>query len=383
MKKILFFTHHLSGGGAEKAMAGISSYLARHCTGEISVAIAVVYDDETVRKKLSELGITVHILGNGSQPGDSRLKKIFNAMRHLAVLRSIKKKTGTDVCVSFLSGANFLNALSGRGERRIVGVRSIESHYIKNAFQRFYVGYPFRAADTVVAVSGVSARDVTDYFGIPGDKVKAIPNAASMPAEAEGADRGFLDFAAGKRLIIQVARLSPEKGQAHLIKAFAGVARSHEDVCLAIVGEGPEREKLSRLIDGEGLGTRVMLTGKKTAPGDYMKHAEMFILSSEAEGMPNTILEAMLCGLPVISTDCGAREILAPDTDPCYVTSSLEQAQYGVLVPVGDEKLMETAMCGLLDDEGLRSGYARKGSAYVRERYSEDEIMKQWLSILR
>lgn len=383
MKKILFFTHHLSGGGAEKAMAGIASYLALHCAGEISVAVAVVYDDETVRKKLSELGITVHVLGNGSLPGDGRLKKLFNAVRHLAGLRSVKKKTGTDVCVSFLSGANFLNALSGRGERRIAGVRSIESHYIKNAVQRFYVGYPFRAADTVVAVSRVSARDVTDYFGIPENKVKPIPNAASMPAEADGANREFLDFVAGKRLIIQVARLSPEKGQVHLIKAFAQVARSHGDVCLAIIGEGPEREKLSRLIDEEGLGTRVMLTGRRTAPGDHMKRAEMFILSSEAEGMPNTILEAMLCGLPVISTDCGAREILAPDTDPCYVTSTLEQAQYGVLVPVGDERLMETAMCELLDDEGLRSAYAAKGSAYVRERYSEDEIMKQWLDILR
>ena len=97
--------------------------------------------------------------------------------------------------------------------------------------------------------------------------------------------------------------------------------------------------------------------------------------------MPNVVLEAMQAGLPVIATECGAREILAPTTDPCYATDEEDDAAFGILVPAADSTVLAQAMIHLMEDEALRHDYAER--AAVRLRYfTPERITAEWKKVL-
>ena len=126
-------------------------------------------------------------------------------------------------------------------------------------------------------------------------------------------------------MVVAMGRLSPEKGFDLLIDAFARLAAQHADWRLEIAGEGPERDALQRQIDAAGLQPQVQLVGWVSDPERFLSRSALFVMSSRYEGFPVALLEAMACGVPVISFDCdsGPREIIRPDVD-------------GVLVPAGD-----------------------------------------------
>ena len=171
-----------------------------------------------------------------------------------------------------------------------------------------------------------------------------------------------------------------------------------QDACLCIIGEGDEKARLEKAIDHYHLNDKVMLAGFRKNAYDYMKQADIFVLSSVIEGMPNVLLEAMQNGLPVISTECGAREILAPGTDVMYRTAEADIAQYGILVPLcaeniddvidlndglsPQELIMAENIEKMLNDKELSDGY-RNRNAECLESYSVENIMKQWIDILK
>ncbi|MEM2041681.1 MAG: glycosyltransferase [Nitrososphaerota archaeon] len=142
-------------------------------------------------------------------------------------------------------------------------------------------------------------------------------------------------------VIINVGRMINQKGQWHLIRAFKLVNEEIPNTRLVILGEGKLRDYLVRLINELKLNDNMYLPGWKSNPFKYMARSTLFCLSSLWEGFPNVVVEALACGLPVMSTDClsGPREILAPGTE--YKVDRLrgpEYAEYGILMPVFDGK---------------------------------------------
>lgn len=401
MKNVLLFTHHLSHGGAEKTVRMLSEYINSHC-GDMKAYICVVYDDPAVHKGLDNIVVLRH----KSKPEDSKLKKAINVLKQIIEMRQIKKDYRIDVCVSFLPGADIINVLSSVGEKEIVSVRNKESIFTHSIWKKLYVKTSYRKCDRIVAVSEVVRQDVIAYFGVDKRKVLTINNAITEDKEENLSSKdktsentgNFDRFTNGKRVIISVGRLNVEKGQIHLIRSFSKLTEKVPDTCLTIIGEGAERANLEKAIDYYHLKDKVMLAGYKKDPSIYLKKADVFVLPSIIEGMPNVILEAMKNGLPVVSTECGAREILAPKTDILFQTKEMDIAEYGILVPLcadstskrvditeklsQQEIIMAEGIERLLTDRALADTF-RNRSQKCLERFSLDNVMNKWIEVLK
>jgi glycosyltransferase involved in cell wall biosynthesis len=216
----------------------------------------------------------------------------------------------------------------------------------------------YRQADAVIGVSRGVARDLEKTMRLPSGSVKVLYNPAipcsddvarSMAAPIE---RPWPQD--GKPLIVTVGRLSPEKGYAMLIEAFARV-REHLDTRLAIIGTGPEQATLERLISAHGLDGHVYLLGYQSNPYAWLRDANAFVLSSLIESFPTVLLEAMAAGVPVVAFDCpeGPREILTPERD-------------GLLVPPQEPEALAQGLCRVLTDAKLARSLIQGGRDRAR-----------------
>ncbi len=392
MKNVLFFTHSLSGGGAEKTVRQIARHINSHDYG-YKVHVCVVYDDPAYHGEVDDL----HVLKIKSQPSDLKLKKGFNVLRQIAEMKKLKKDLKIDTCVSFLPGADIINVLSGCGEKKLVSVRNKDSKFFHSFLQKIYVKTSYALCDKIIAVTEVVRNDCIDFFGAPPKKVITIHNAIKeVPVDDSATNkRQDIDaFIEGHRVIINIGRLTEQKGQEHLIRSFSKALKDHPDIRLLILGEGPLHQKLQETGEKLGIAESVMLAGNVINPSKYLKKSEIFVLSSEFEGMPNVLLEAMQCGLPCISTECGAREFVAPATDAMKATTKLDKAEFGILVPVcgtksGEidksaaekESILADAICMMLDDDEMRKHYSEKALECIVS-YNIDNICDKWVDAM-
>lgn len=170
--------------------------------------------------------------------------------------------------------------------------------------------------------------------------------------------------------IVSVARLEPQKNQDLLIEAFNLVSKKHKNVILKIFGEGSLQGSLEKKIGELGLQDRVFLMGAKTDVLEWIKDTFCFVLSSDYEGLPNSLIEAMCMGMPCISTDCspgGARELLGN--------------KRGVIVPCGDKVQLADAINTFLEkpSSALKCG---ENAYALRNEIECKVIAKKWLKLI-
>lgn len=380
MKNVMFFTHSLSGGGAEKTVRRISRYINTHDMG-VKAYVCVVYDDPDYHGEVDNL----IVMKTRSQKDDSRITKGLNVLRQIKEMKDLKKKYEIDTCVSFLPGADIINVLSGIGEKQIVSVRNKESLFTHNIFKKLYVKASYKRCDRIVAVTEVVRRDCIKFFGVPEDKVVTIHNAVSEMNTDPAIIPLVADFMAGHKIIVNVGRLAEQKGQEHLLRAFSQVVKEYDDYRLLILGEGGLRSNLTKLATELGISDKVMLAGSVNNPAAYLKKSDLFVLSSNIEGMPNVLLEALQCGLPCISTECGAREILAPDTDVEYTTEKMDICEYGILVPVckgeSEERKLTQAISTMIENDTMASNYKASAKDCVA-RFEMAMIIDKWMKAI-
>jgi glycosyltransferase involved in cell wall biosynthesis len=218
--------------------------------------------------------------------------------------------------------------------------------------------YP--ATDQLFAVSNGAAADLADILNLPRDAVRTMYNPVLRPELTERAAEPLNDPWVNDRtvpLIVTAGRLAPEKAQHVLIDAFAQLLDRGQKARLVILGEGPERENLTRQIAENGLESSVRLPGWADNPYAWMAASALCVLPSEFEGLPNTLIEAMACGCPVVATDCpgGTREILV-------------DGEYGQLVPVGDSTALAAAMAQTLANPPAPDDLYARASDFSLER---------------
>lgn len=392
MKKVLFFTHRLVGGGAEKTIINLAEYINKSIS-DWEAYIGVVYTDENIQRTLRS---QVIVLSNRTTPEMNKLCKIPIVLKQARELKAIKKKMQFDTCVSFLPGSDFLNVLSKTGERVIISVRNKESFFAHSLFRKYYIKFCYVNADKIVAISNRVAYDICHFFGAPKEKVITIYNPSSETVISNQVTEEYRNLVSKKKVVITAGRLTKQKGQGYLIKAFSKVCMQIPNAHLVILGTGELETELKQLVHDLQMEDCITFMGFVNNPLDYIASADIFVFSSIVEGLGNALVEALQCGTPIISTDCdsGPRELLAPDSNYSFFTDRQENAEYGILVPVclgdymknvneltGQEKIMAEAICDMLEHADMRKQYRQRSAVRLQD-FSIDRIVREWLQVI-
>jgi glycosyltransferase involved in cell wall biosynthesis len=200
-------------------------------------------------------------------------------------------------------------------------------------------------------------------------RCRVIPNAVLPPPRS--AAREIVSPPKAGKILLAMGRLGREKGFDLLLKAFSAIAPQHPSWSLQIWGQGPLRSALEALAHDLDLGERAQFPGFTQQPHQVMRSSDLFVLSSRFEGFPNVLLEAMSCGLPVVSFDC--------PTGPSRI---IRHGADGVLVPPLDVEALINSLDRLMGDEAERKRLASRAPE-VLERFSAQRIMGLWESLVR
>jgi glycosyltransferase involved in cell wall biosynthesis len=343
-------------GGTNRVMATVLRALA----GEYDFTLLGLAGS----KSIYPLPAGIEVLTLGPEPARSLgpVGKVASSAASVPRLMRILAARCPDIVVSLQPRPNIVNVLlkhlSGADYTCIVCERNFTSVQFGsgrlNRVIRLAIKAAYRRADLVVANAHAMAEDLQRSYGVPQARIRTVSNPVDMAAIAQLAASEVASAVSSSNapLILTVGRLLPQKNHDLLIRAFAR-ARARVRCRLALIGEGPLLERTRRLAAELSVADDVLFLGWQDNPFVYMKRAALFALSSNHEGFPNVLVEAMACGCPVVSTDCpsGPREIL-------------QSGRSGILVPVDDEAALADAFVRVLEDEAYRATLGRK--AYAR-----------------
>ncbi|MGA1844475.1 MAG: glycosyltransferase [bacterium] len=262
----------------------------------------------------------------------------FRWRRHL-------RQAAPDIVHSFLFQANLMAGMGrifsgGKGARRnIASVRCIDRN--KARWRILLDRWALKRADMVMAVSKAVKKRYSDREGIASDAIRVIYHGVEDRFLEEGragaSVRARLDIKEGEWLMGTAARLHRDKGLGMLLQGFARIVASIPRVRLLIVGDGPEREALGTMAERLGIAERVMFAGFQSDVLPWMACLDIFCLTSEEEGLPQSLLEAMALGRPVVATRVGGTgEVIG------------REGVEGILIPPGDVDALCRAVVSLI-----------------------------------
>ncbi len=214
----------------------------------------------------------------------------------------------------------------------------------------------YRAATKVVANSP-AARQMLEAEGLATGSIAVIPNGVDPIFFASPERTGPL------RTIITVANLRPEKSHETLLAAAVGLIESHPSLRFQIVGDGPRRHELERIATTLGLGAHVEFLGHREDVPALLAAADAFVLPSRTEAFPNSVIEAMAAGIPVVACAVGGLLDLVQD------------GRTGLLVPPDDSAALAAALRALADDPRRARAMGKAGRRLVQQRYSFDRMV--------
>jgi len=358
MSRIVILINSLSGGGAERVVSVLLNELCR----ENECYLILLEND--VDYKLDE---RVKIISLNENANLSGLMKLIRLPLLAFRLSKIIKKHKFIQVVSFLCRANYINILSNLFVKhktilseRAMSCKIYSDGSLSSKINLFLIKTLYKKADLVIPVSLVVKYSLQDDFGLRVPQ-KTIYN----PYDIKNiilSSRSSLGFNIDpERSIISIGRLDKNKNHSLLLYSFA--LSDAKDHVLYLLGRGDEEANLKLLADRLNIANRVIFLGFDNNPYKYLSRCDIFILSSNAEGFPNVLVEAMICGCAVISTDClsGPREILSPDSDINFsLKDDIELGEFGILTPVGSRENLTKALNLLINDGNLRALYAQK-----------------------
>lgn len=360
--KILFFIHSLSLGGAERVTANLANYWAAR-GWEITIVTIAGKEKDFYSLHPGVKRIALNLAASSS----NFVKALFYNTKRVLALRKVLGLIHPDVAVGMMTTANVLLVLASQNLRiPVIGSERIHPPMLDvGAWWAFMRRKTYPHLRALVALTDRSALWLKEYTGAK--KVEVIPNPVPFPLPVhEPIVEPEKVWSPGKKKLLAVGRLAEQKGFDLLIKGFAQLAPRFPHWQLAIVGEGKEHKALEDLISRLGLQGKVFLVGRVGNIGDWYQAADLYVMSSRFEGFPNTLIEAMAYGLPVVSTDCetGPREIVRQGVD-------------GLLVPPNDLPALVRALARLMDDTALRQRMSKQ-AVKVRERFGLPKIAKKW-----
>jgi glycosyltransferase involved in cell wall biosynthesis len=272
-----------------------------------------------------------------------------------------------------LSGVAILAKKIARSDSRVVACEHTNMSrdpYSRKALSglilRYFGRRVYSWADSTVAVSEGVKESLSSGHGLDATQINVIYNPVRPINPNVVSDADILQvLLAGGPSIVAAGSLKEAKDFPNLIRGFARL-RQERTARLLVLGEGPLRGELEALVASLDLQDSVFMPGHVPDPYPYLAHADLFVLSSAYEGLPGVLLEALVAGVPVVSTDC-----------PSGPAEILENGKYGSLVRVGDPAALAAAMGEALDAPVDREMLRRRGTEFSIERAAE-----QYLALL-
>jgi glycosyltransferase involved in cell wall biosynthesis len=410
MKKIAIITPFLANGGLEKvAIVG-----AQELCKDFDVTLVVMdtfhidypYDGEMVDLNVSLLNRNI-------------FKRFYNIVKSTIKLKKLKKQKDFDLVISHGELANLPNVFSGGTknilavhENRFAAVKDVQGKFVNRIIK--YI-YSFKSIVKIITVSEGIRTSFIDNLDLNPDKIITIYNPYDVDDIKSLATEDLNEFSTlfNHKVLTITGRLTIQKGQWYLLRIFKQLKKQNSQLKLVILGDGEIKDKLIKLSNDLGLktysiwsddkaGTKfndnydVYFMGFVSNPFKYVAHSRLFVMTSLWEGFGNTIVEAMACGVPVISTACqsGPSEIINPQLKDANKIEKPDFDGSGVLMPifknefVGENSELDTQEqlwvktlgCLLSDDNKLQQ-YSTKGLERAED-FQVRPIMSEWKSLI-
>lgn len=331
-KRIAILIPDFGGGGAERvALATVNDLLAR---GQ-KVDLVLV---QRVGALLDMVPAEVNIVSLDSTSFRRALRPLVRYLR----------QSKPDVIHAFMWPLTIVAVIARRMARsrallllndQVAFGRATMRGSVELALLRATVRIFYPQADVRIACADGAADSLASLSGLRRDQFKVIYNPVVPPDRLETSAEVEALWGDADKRILTIASLKPQKNQALLLRAFAAMKGS-DRARLLILGEGPLRADLEALARSLGIADRVAMPGFNIDPWPFLASTNLFVMSSDWEGMPVAMAEALHAGLPIVSTDC-----------PSGPAELLDRGAFGRLVPCGDEKALAEAMAAALADD--------------------------------
>jgi sugar transferase (PEP-CTERM/EpsH1 system associated) len=350
---VLHVITELDIGGAQKALAHL---LARLDLQRFSPTVACLYNgDKIVAEEIRALDVPVINL-------DMTAKWRWDAFWRL--YRLLRRERPT-ILHTWMFHANIPGRVLGRLAGAPIIISSERTMGQESRWRYWLNRITEPLTDRVACVSQLVADFVVEKVDIPRHKTIVIPNGIDMRAfdhlPARQQARATLRLPSDSMLVGTVARLNPVKRLDVLLQAMASL----DDAYVVIVGDGAERVRLETLSNELGLAERVRFAGQQDDVRPWLAALDVFALTSDWEGMPNAVLEAMAAGLPVIATAVGGTpEVVVDDVT-------------GLLIPPRDPGTLVQAIRHLSRDPDLRRNMGQAGQRRVEQYFSIEETVRK------
>ncbi|WP_156126260.1 glycosyltransferase [Hymenobacter sp. DG25B] len=404
-KNVLLLIPNLGFGGAQRVFHDHSVELAKHY--KVTEAVFNLEGGNTYPSGNDMVSLEV-------SGGGSAVEKIRNFGRRIGRLRRLKQRLHTKVCVSHLEGADYVNLLSKGSEKVVLCIHGSKLHdgningIVGWLRKKVLMPGLYNRADKIVTVSRDINPELIEGFGVNPQKLVTINNffeVSQIEAKSKeplSAEEQMVYGAAP--VLVTSGRLTIQKNQAPLLDSFAALLK-RRPAKLVFVGDGELRNDLTRHARELGLHVYeawnqdtltpeydVYFMGLQQNPFKYIRPASLFVFPSAWEGFPMALGEAMICGVPAVTTDCptGPREILAPSTStPRIGIRAAEMAEFGVLMPMlnqpatlpADQRVWTETIYQLLGDATERQRLGCLASQRMQD-FSREKIFSQWVNLL-
>jgi glycosyltransferase involved in cell wall biosynthesis len=354
---VLHVIGSLSAGGAERNLY----YLAPHfASSRVRYAICCLFHKGEFAGEVENLGVSVFELGY-------RKRFFFSTVLRLARLLRTRR-------VKVIHTHLFQSGLVGRLAAWRAGVPAIVSHehgktLWKRWYHRFFERYAIGRTDLRLAVS----KDIRDLRiqreRTPESKIRIVVNAvdpATFECDEATRVRKRTELGLDNTFIIgTVGRLVDAKSYDFLLSVAARVRKQRPDVSLIIIGEGELADDLKRIRDSLDLKETVRFLGKRTDIPDLMAAMDLYVISSKREGLPVTLIEAMMAGKPIVSTSVGG------------IPETISHGVDGRLVRFGDEEELSQTILDLIGDTEEMERLGKNARKRAIDRYSPGIVLKQ------
>jgi len=376
-QKLAILIYSLAGGGAERVV----SVLLQELKEQYEITLVLMRDKIDYEIPSD---IKIHFIEN-SNPYENGILKLLKLPYLGWKYKKFCQKNSINISLAFMNRPSYVSILAklfGSNIYTIISERTTPSMmYGKdNLFSKIskvLISTLYPKSDFIVSNSEGNRLDLIENFSITPQIIQTVYN----PFDLEKIEKLSLEKVDGfeftKFTFVSVGRLDYGKNHKLLINAFSKL--DVDKIELIILGEGELRVKLEDQIQALGLEKSVFLLGFDNNPYKYFSKANAFVFSSNYEGFPNVLVEALSCGLSVISTDCksGPREILSPSSDFSFqLKENIELTDYGILVPVNREKELIEGMRYMMNSWHEKNVKVRGNS------FDKKTVVREYINIL-